>query len=844
MAQRTLFGLWLKRRRKELGLSQKDLARAADCSIVTIAKIEAGERKPSRQIAELLAQFFGIETGDRAAFVEFARAGWIYDQARLLTEAGDKAPWRTLHTLRTLEHLQRRPNNLPAQRTSFVGREEVVAAVCSTLRVKAARLASITGPPGIGKTRLSLRVATELLEEYRDGVFFVPLASAPNGDLVASTIEQALKVRESTDRPASEGLKQYLHGRHMLLILDNFEHVMAAAPLVSELLVAAAGLTIIVTSREPLHVYGEHVVQVPPLTLPGVRVAPSLEQAARYEAIRLFTDRAVAVKRDFAITGENARTVTEICRRIDSLPLAIELAAARVNVLSLSTILQRLDDRLQLLAHGPHDLPPRQQTIRAAIDWSYNLLIPGEQRLFRQLSVFPGKWKVETAQAVLEGDEASIAHGVESLLSKNLLRQEGGATGEQWFSMLETIRAYASEKLLESGEGQMRQMHAAYYLSLSEEASPQLNGAEQSAWLQRLEMEHDNLLGALSYSTEREDTETVLRMGIALWRFWDLRGHPREGLRWLLEGLAAATASNANVPVSLLGNAFNSAGNLAWTTGDYALARRMHEHGLALRRQLGDKLRIASSLNNLGLVAQDVGDYEQARALYEESLQICRELDDKADIASTLNNLGITILALGDHDMAASLGEESLSLWQELEDAFGIALSFNNLGEVARSRQDFVAAGPLYEQALTLYRELGYRQGVAYALNNLGLVAYHRQEIERAASLFREGLSILGEEGDMRAIVESLFAIAGVALSQGEARRAVRLLGSAAAALEASGVPLYPLDHREYDRILSASRLQLKGQAWQVAWDEGQAMPVEHAIAYALEELSQPEEQS
>jgi predicted ATPase/transcriptional regulator with XRE-family HTH domain len=840
MAQRTLFGLWLKGRRKELGLSQKDLARAAECSIVSIAKIEAGERKPSRQIADLLAQYFGVETGEQAAFVEFARAGWTEDNARMLTEAGSKAPWRTLHTLRTLEHLQRRPNNLPAQRTSFVGREEVVAAVCSTLRVKAARLVSITGPPGIGKTRLSLRVATELLDEYRDGVFFVPLASVPSGDMVATSIEQALKVRESTDRPALDALKQYLHAKHMLLILDNFEHVMDAAPIVSELLVEAAGLTVIVTSREPLHVYGEHVVQVPPLTLPGARAIPLPEQAAQYEAVRLFTDRAIAVKRDFAITEENARTVTEICRRVDSLPLAIELAAARVNVLSLEAILQRLDDRLQLLAHGPHDLPPRQQTIRAAIDWSYNLLPPAEQRLFRQLSVFPGKWKVDTAQAVFEGDEKPIAQGVESLLSKNLLRQEGGATGEHWFSMLETIRAYASEKLMESGESQVRERHAAYYLALAEEALPQLQGAEQSTWLQRLEMEHDNLMAALSYSTERGDTETVLRMGISLWRFWDLRGHPREGLRWLLNGLDVATASNANVDISVLGNAFNAAGNLAWTIGDYALARRMHEQGLALRRQVGDKLRIASSLNNLGLVAQDVGDYEQARTLYEESLQICRELDDKADIASTLNNLGITVLALGDHDTAASLGEESLALWQDLEDAFGIALSFNNLGEVARSRRDYVAAGPLYEQALTLYRELGYQQGVAYALNNLGLVAYHRQEIERAASLFREGLSILREEGDMRAIVESLFAIAGVAQSQGEAYRAVRLLGSAAAALEASSIPLYPVDRREYDTILSVSRLQLKGHPWQAAWEEGQAMSVQQAIAYALEEASRP----
>ena len=833
MSERIPFGLWLKQRRKKLGLSQKDLAGAAHCSVVNITKIESGERKPSKQIAVLLAQYFDVAPNERAAFVEFARIDWSEVQASPLAVPSGDAPWRYLHALRTLEHLQRRPNNLPAQRTSFVGREEAVSEITATLRQPLTRLVTIAGPPGIGKTRLSLQVVVEMLEEFRDGAQFVPLASISDAQMAASAIAQTLKVRESGELSPLENLKDYLRNRHTLLVLDNFEHIMEAAPVVSELLSTGAGLKVLITSREPLNIYGEHVAQVNPLSLPAADGKHNPEQLVGYGAIRLFSDRAMAVKPNFTLDNDNARTIVEICRRLDSLPLAIELAAARINYLSPAALLNRLEDRLETLVGGPHDLPARQQTIRAAIDWSYDLLMPDDQALFRQIAVFSGSWTLEATQAVIAegtGLKNSIAVRLDSLLAKNLLSHAGARDGEPRLTMLETIRAYAWEKLAESRDGNIQQRHAEYYLSLAEAASPQLNGAEQSDCLARLELEHENLSRALNYAADQGDVETVLRMGLALWRFWELRGYPREGLRWLLRGLNA----NADVPIALLGSAYNAAGILAWKIGDYPLAHKMHEQGLVLRRQVGDKLRVSGSLNNLGLVSHDLGEYEQARALFEESLLMCRDLDDKADIASTLNNLAITTLAQGDSISARALNEESLALWREMDDAYGIGLSLNNLGEAARFEQDYATAQTLYEQTLDIYRELGYEQGVASVLHNLGHVAHHRQELERATSLLKESLSLRREEGEKRNIVECLAALAGVALSQGELQRSVRLLAAADAILETVGAPLFPVDQAEYDRTLSAARQQLRETEWKTAWLEGRAMAVEQATIYAL----------
>ena len=835
MNERVSFGLWLKQRRKKLGLSQKELARVAHCSVVNITKIEAGERKPSKQIAWLLAQYFDVAPDERAAFVEFARIDWSEVQASTHAVASGDAPWRYLHALRTLEHLQRRPNNLPAQMTSFVGRDEAVSEITATLRQPLTRLVTIAGPPGIGKTRLSLQVVVEMLEEFRDGAHFVPLASISDAHMVAYAIAQTLKVRESGDLSTLENLKDYLRHRHTLLVLDNFEHILDAAPVVSELLSTAAGLKVIVTSREPLHIYGEHVAQVDPLALPAPDGEYSPEQLVRYGAIRLFSDRAMAVKPSFTLDNDNARTIIEICRHLDSLPLAIELAAARINNLPPDALLDRLGDRLETLVGGPHDLPVRQQTIRAAIDWSYDLLTPEEQTLFRQISVFAGSWTLAATQAVIADGtklKTSVASRLDSLLAKNLLSHESAPAGEPRFAMLETIRAYAWEKLAESRDGNMQQRHAAYYLSVAEAASTQLTGAEQSDCLTRLELEHENFSRALNYATDQGDVETVLRMGLALWRFWELRGYPREGLRWLLRGLNA----QADLPIVLLGSAYNAAGILAWKIGDYALAHNMHEQGLVLRRQVGDKLRVSGSLNNLGLVSHDLGEYEQARALFEESLQMCRELDDKADIASTLNNLAISTLAQGDPTSARALNEESLALWREMDDDYGIALSLNNLGEAARFDQDYATAQTLYEQTLNIYRELGYEQGMASVLHNLGHVARHQQELERATSLFRESLSLGRKLGEKRSIVECLAALAGVALSQGELRRSARLLAAANTILETVGAPLYAVDQVEYDRTLSAVRQQLRETEWDTAWAEGRAMTVEQAIIYALAE--------
>ena len=439
----TAFGLWLKQRSKALGLTQKELAERVECSAVTIEKIESGERKPSSQIAELLAECFDIPTDERRAFVEFARSSLSSPRLAELTRADNHAPWRTLHTL---------ASNLPAPQTAFIGRQQEVQLACDLLRKRNVRLLTMSGSPGIGKTRLSLRVAEELVLDFDDGVMFVPLAPIRDPDLVASSIAYALGIRDRGGQPLVDTLTHHLKDKRALLVLDNFEHVIPCASLVAELLSAARWLKVLVTSREILHIYGEHEFPVPPMSLQVGKYLPPVERLMEYEAVRLFAERAKAVRADFALTAENAPAVVEICSRLDRVPLAIELAAARARTLTPLQIVSRLDSSLELLTGGARDLPDRQRALRSAIDWSYDLLDDGERVLFRRLSVFVGGCTAESAAEVCDADDHTsegsvqalgldVSEGIESLLDKSLLRKEE-VRGEMRSSMLETIREY------------------------------------------------------------------------------------------------------------------------------------------------------------------------------------------------------------------------------------------------------------------------------------------------------------------------------------------------------------------------------------------------------------------
>jgi predicted ATPase/class 3 adenylate cyclase len=506
--------------------------------------------------------------------------------------------------------LDAHPNNLPVQPTVFIGREKELAAVCSLLRDTNTRLVTLTGPGGTGKTRLALQAGAEVLNEFRDGVWFVDLAPTTDHKLVISAIAHPLGVREAGGETIADRLKAYLKDKHLLMILDNFEQVSEAALQVSQLLGSCPRLKVLATSRVPLSIRGEKEYPVPPLSVPDVRNLPTLERLTQYEAVRLFIERATDVKPDFQVTNENAPAVAEICARLDGLPLAIELAAARVRMLSPAALLARLSQRLKVLTGGPLDLPARQQTLRNTIEWSYDLLTEGEKQLFRRMAPFSGGRSLEALEAVCNYDGQlgiDVFEGTGSLLSKNLLREVEGSGGEPRFWMLETIHECAREKLEESGESEaLGREHALYFLALAEEAEPHLTGAKQIEWLDRLEGEHDNLRAALRWARERRDArdagdaeagEMELRLAGALWRFWYVRGYQSEGREQLAAVLSGGHERSGGG--SAIAKALSGAGMLAWAQGDFASARSLQEESLAIRRELGDRGGIAWALSNL-----------------------------------------------------------------------------------------------------------------------------------------------------------------------------------------------------------------------------------------------------
>jgi len=729
--------------------------------------------------------------------------------------------------------LKNLPTTLPGQRTGFVGRKKEVAALKELLLRPDTRLLTVTGPGGMGKTRLAVQVAGELVQYFPGGTHFVPLSSLSDPALIASAIVQTMGIREAGGRSALETLRRNLQGASrapMLLVLDNFEHLVQAAPTVADLLATAPNLKIMVTSRSALHVYGEHEFPVPPLALPDSRSKASLELLSQCPSVALFVQRAIAAKPDFELNRENAGAVSEICARLDGLPLAIELAAARVKVLSPGLMLTRLASRLQLLTGGARDLPQRQQTLRAAMDWSYDLLSAAEQKLFRRLSAFAGGCNLEGVEAVCDTKadlDLDLLDGMASMVDKSLIQQVEQVKGESRFVMLETIREYTLEKLKASGEEPLtKRAHAAYCLVLAEEYAME----ESAQWLERFGFEQDNFRAALEWLTETGDAEWGLRLGTALFRFWEIREYLAEGRDRLGKLLQLA---GAQAPTKARARALFAAGALAGEQGDYATADALIGESQNIVRQLGDKTGVAVSVNALAIFAFERGDVAIARALFEESLMLWRELADQKAVARALSNLANVFKALGDYDRVRELQAECLSIFRGLGDRVGIAWSLNYQGDVARDQGDS-AAQTLYEQGLAIFRELGDRWGVASTLADLGSLAREQGDYSTARSLYGESIKLFQELNHKRGIARLLECSACSAAAQLEAERSLRLAGAAAALRQNIGAPLTATEQAKLEAALKPARQALTNTVAATAWLEGSSLPVEKAIEEVL----------
>jgi predicted ATPase len=734
-----------------------------------------------------------------------------------------------------------RPNNLPVQRTAFIGREQEAAVLRQLLSRVDVQLVTLTGPGGIGKTRLALQVAADAAAEFPGGVCFVPLSAISDPALIASTIAQAFGVRESVNQSSQESLKEYVSGldRPTLLLLDNFEHLVSAAPVITQLLTTGPKLKVAVTSQAPLHVYGEHEFPVPPLALPDLKSIPALEVLSRLPAVALFVERAQAVKREFILTRENAPAVASICSRLDGLPLAIELAAARPKLLPPSAMLARLESRLNLLTGGARDLPTRQQTLRSTVDWSYGLLNPAEQTLFRRLSVFTGGCTLEGAEAVCDTKSdlgLDILDGMASIVDKSLAQQIEQGSTETRFLLLSTIREYALERLAESNdEAATRRAHAAYYLVLAEEGAEDV--VAHPEWLDRFEIEHDNFRLALDYLVKTGDAEWGLRLGAALFRFWETREYLSEGrdsiARLLaLEGTAARPKLRARLSFA--------AAVLAGEQGDYASARQLFEESLETCLELDDNRGVAVALNALALNARDRGELPLASLLFERCVAIWKDLDSSADIARALSNLANVTKLQGDYERASSLYDECLTMFRKAGDGAGVAWTLNYQGDVAREKSDFVAARSFCEQSLAAFRELRDGWGIASALADLASLSFDQGNDAEARRLYGESIRMFKELGHKRGIARALECLAASAAAQSNAEQSLRLAGAAAALRQRLGAPLAPTEQPRLEKALEFARRTLGNAAGLAAWMEGWAMPIEQAVREALDGGAEP----
>jgi predicted ATPase/transcriptional regulator with XRE-family HTH domain len=823
-------GSLLRTFRTVAGLTQEALAERAGVGVRSIQGFELGERRPRRDTAHRLIDALGLSGLDRLRFETAAqvlpprrpREAPVDRAVGIGTEAGANPPPR---------------HDLPVPLSSFVGRTRELAELERCLG--STRLLTLTGPPGVGKTRLALAVAARQSEVFVDGVQFVSLAAICDPDLVPATIARSIGVEGTERQPLVDRLAEVLREARLLLLLDNFEQVAAAGPVLSKLLEACPRLAALVTSRTRLRVRGEREFAVPALPLPddgpGPRRAGSIAWILESEAARLFVARAREARSDFEVTRENAPIIAEICRRLDGSPLAIELAAAWLRTLNLPSLLVRLTDRLALLTAGSADLPQRQQTWRQAIAWSYDLLGPADQALFRRLAVFSGGFTFPAAEV---SGGATLA-ALTTLLDTSLVQRVGSASCdsvEPRFSLLETIRDFADERLVESGEARLlRRRHAEYFLAFAEVARSKIEGPEEKEALDALESEHDNLRAALGFHLDEADAERAFRLVNALGKLWAMRGYVDEARRWLVRILELARASGNMKDQA---DALQLSGRMAWKESDNAVAWVRLEESLTLARQVGDRPGTAESLALLGLVARDRGEYALSRSLLWESLEMYRQLGDAPGVAAQLDRVGIVAFYQGDVATARALLEESLIVREPIGDHTFIAWAHELLGELAHGVGDWATARSEYERSLTIWREQGFRYGMLCALLGLADLALDEGDLADARSCLVATLELGRIVADRRGMIRAVEILAGLAAARGNSTRCLRLAGAADALRTAIGEPCPPDQWARLTRRLATARAMLSEEAAGSAWAGGGTLTLEKAIADGLAESS------
>ncbi len=777
----TLFAELLRGFRDRAELTQEELAERARISPDAVGLLERGaRRRPHTDTLTRLALALDLAADERAQFEAAAR------RRVPLAESAQSPP-------------------LPPAPTTLVGRAQAIDAVTALFQHPTVRLVTLTGPGGVGKTRLAVAAAQRLLDSIADGVVFVPLATISAPELVAGAIATALGIRERAGQTMQQDLIQALQPRHTLLVLDNFEHLLPAASLVSDLLAMCSRLAVLATSRAPLHLAAEQQFAVAPLEVPTWQEAP-LEHLLELPAVALFQERARSMVPNFSVTATNAEAVLTICRHLEGLPLAIELAAAWIKLLPPQMLLERLDRRLPLLVDGPRDLPERQRTMHDTIAWSHDLLDEGEQALLRRLAVFVGGFTLAAAEAVgarAHEPDHIVLNGLARLVDASLLQSPSDASvtweesGMPRYTMLETVREFAVDRLIASGEHEVVQrQHADYYLKLAETLAPDLYSSQEAAALSELEDEHPNLRAALQWSLDRDEVDMAARFGVALWQFWGVHTHLTEGRVWLeavLSRIDEAITPKVTPP-ALRAKLLYVTGNLTRVQAAYPRASELFTAALAIRRRLADTHGIASCLHNLGIIAYEQGDYARAVQLNTEALGMMRPLDDVYCVALILISLGNALQAQGRPDDAKLVYKESLELWRRVGRDWGIAQVLTALGALAQAQGDAHWSLACYREALIMQAQIGNKLGVATCFAGLA---------QRANT-------------------------------KGQPEQAVQLLGAAMALREQIGAPRSPVEAITDEQEIAAARVALGEDLFERIWTESRTTPLAQVVSEAL----------